>query len=625
MVTGRRAVVAITTALLVFSLLAACGDDDDSPTPTPTATQTERPTPTPSTRPTVAPTATVAATPAPDHSEPPARDLLDLAKRFRGYEGPAVARTEPLNHQVGDSVAFTLIDLNTVEPYEVTATVARVTDNAYFFVEDSESFSASAMDQITSDFEVIVWPTITGAFGEPWTPGVDGDPRITVLNARLRGAGGYFRGANQYPQEAVSLSAEREMLYIHSSALEAPGASYNSLVAHELQHLIHHHHDTNEESWVNEGLSQVAWEMAGGGTNAVWEFLGQPDTQLTSWPYGGGASIHYAASELFFGYVLDHYGGRENAKALAEEDGNGILGMEAYLQPFGTTFEDVFADFVVACLLDAPSGLYGFPSFDGTTTAITELDLGANGSSDVSQWGTDYYSVEGGAFSFDGADDITIGIPEIDGPFWWSNRSDGIDSRLTREVDLTDVSAATLTFDLWTDIESGWDYGYVAVSTDGGDRWIALPGENTTTDDPIGAAYGPGYTGNSGGWVAERVDLSAYAGEEILLRFEYITDDAVHLAGLAVDNIAIAEIGFADTADDAGDWQSEGFRHIDGPLEQEFIVQVIADDGSVRRLDLDAQNSGFVELTGPATIAISGATRDTTEKASYQWGLAGIR
>jgi hypothetical protein len=52
----------------------------------------------------------------------------------------------------------------------------------------------------------------------------------------------------------------------------------------------------------------------------VLDFLDEPDTQLNTWPYDGDVGIHYSASELFCGYVLDQYGGRENASALAGED-----------------------------------------------------------------------------------------------------------------------------------------------------------------------------------------------------------------------------------------------------------------------------------------------------------------
>jgi hypothetical protein len=183
------------------------------------------------------------------------------------------------------------------------------------------------------------------------------------------------------------------------------------------------------------------------------------------------------------------------------------------------------------------------------------------------------------------------------------------------------VSAATLTFDAWYDIEPGWDYGYIAASTDGGETWRALSSETTTTDDPVGASYGPGFTGESDGWSRERVDLSEFAGDTVLLRFEYITDDATNLTGIAIDNIAIEEIGFAHGADSGDGWTQEGFRRVTGPMEQEYIVQVI-DGGVVDRIDLDDENAATFPVAAGAVVAISAVTPSTTEIAPYDWSLA---
>jgi hypothetical protein len=554
------------------------------------------------------------------------RDVLDLARRFHGYNGPALARQTPFNYKIGDREQFTLIDLDTAQPYTITASVRAITAHAYFFVQDDSAHSSDPLDQITADFENIVWPTVTAAFGEPWTPGIDSDPRITVLNAVLKGAAAYVSSEDEYPPQAVPHSAGREMVYIGDSALADPGPSYNALISHELQHLVHYHGDPNEESWVNEGLSQVASEMGGGGTDGIASFLAAPDTQLNYWPSIGDSGIHYAESELFFDYVLDHYGGRQNAKALVDQPANGIAGVQAYLDHYGVSFDDVFADFVAANLLDLPRGPYSHDDYDGTTTAHTDVTgaAGAAGDGTVRQFGTDYLRIppnSGDIFHFQGSQEVTIGIPPTDGVCWWSGRSDSIDSRVTREFDLSSVSSATLSFDTWYDIEDGWDYAYVVASTDGGATWTTLPGQHTTTRNPSGAAYGPGYTGDSAGWVHETIDLSANAGHKVVLRFEYITDDATNLTGFAVDNISIPQIGFDDTSDSANGWTADGFTRITGPMPQQFIVQLIRDDNQVERLTLD-DNAGMVLLYGAGgRIAISAVTPGTTEVASYSWTI----
>jgi hypothetical protein len=593
-------------AALLLSLLAACGGRDDPRSPTTTAQPTEQSSP------------TASSIPA---TEPPERDLLDLARRFRGYpyDGPLVARTAPYNHVVGDQASFNLIDLNETSEYTITATVRAVTEHAYFFVDDAASYSQGDIDESAAAFEETVWPTITGAFGDPPTPGVDADPRITILHADLRGAGGYVSASNQYPSGAVPRSAEREMIYVDASTLGS-GATYTAITAHELQHLVHIANDSNEESWVNEGLSEVAWEMAGGGSDGVLSFLDQPDTQLNFWPYLENVDVHYSASQLFFTYLLDQYGGRENAEALASIKANGIDGVNEFAGKHGKTFNEVFADFVAANVLDEASGRYSHAAPDATVSEIDEVGAGDDRDATVHQYGANYYrAVTPGTFEFKGAEDVTIGIPEMDGPFWWSNRSDGIDSRLTRRVDLGGVSNALLEFDVWYDIEPGWDYGYVAVSTDEGKTWTALSGEHTTLDDPVGASYGAAYTGASDGWQHESVDLGEYTGQEALLRFEYVTDDATHLTGLAVDNIEIPAIGLNDSGSGDG-WTAEGFETISGPMRQEFVVQVI-EPGSVEVVEVDEAGFAAFTVDAGAIIAVSAVTPGTTEIASYHWSL----
>jgi len=598
-----RAIVAVTVALILVFLLAACGDGAAGPTPAPATTS---------------PSST---------AQPPERDHFDLARRYLGLppDAPRVARSEPFAYEVGDSETFSLLDLDAPSTYEVTATVRAITDHAYFFLQDGTSYSDSSLQEIAADFEGEVWPKVTAAFGEPWTPGVDGDPRITVLHAALRGAGGYVSGTDSLPRAVAPTSNEREMLYIERSVLSTPGVEYNDVVAHELQHLIHAHADDSEESWVNEGLSQVAGQSVGGGEVWIPQFLAQPDLQLDHWPSNGDSIPNYAASELFFAHLLDHYGGRANGHALLNEPGDGWGGIDAYLAAYGTKSEDVFAGWVIANWLDAEDGRYSHPSLNAKTTVAATVTGDGNGT--VRQYAADYLRIPAGSgtvFGFQGEETVSIGIPERDGAFWWSQRGDAIDSRLTRELDLRTVDTASLRFDAWYDIERGWDYAYVAASTDGGATWQTLPGQHTTSDNPTGASYGYGYTGASGGWIAEEIDLSEFAGRQILLRFENVTDDSANRAGFAVDNIAVPEIGLEDGAETATGWQAEGFRRITGPLEQQWLVQAIYGDGQVYAISVGEDGSGglLFDDARETVIVIAAITRGTAEPAAYSWTLS---
>jgi hypothetical protein len=230
--------------------------------------------------------------------------------------------------------------------------------------------------------------------------------------------------------------------------------------------------------------------------------------------------------------------------------------------------------------------------------------------------------------TFDGGatvDVLPISAARDGSPMLWSNAQDDVNTMLTREVDLTDAVAPVLTFATWFDIESWYDWGYVSVSTDGGDTWRALSGEHTTSADPVRIAYGPGYTGSSEEWLDERIDLQAYAGQEILLRFEYVTDGSTHGEGWAIDDIAIEEADVGDSLEDAGDWQFGGWVRIDRPLPQTWLVRLIAQraDGEpvVQDAVIGADGRGVLrfDATGlqDVVLAVAGTTEGTRRSSPY--------
>ncbi|MFQ5511741.1 MAG: M14 family zinc carboxypeptidase [Candidatus Krumholzibacteriia bacterium] len=93
----------------------------------------------------------------------------------------------------------------------------------------------------------------------------------------------------------------------------------------------------------------------------------------------------------------------------------------------------------------------------------------------------------------------------------------------------------TLAAKVWYDIETHWDYAYLEVSTDGGLIWSSVPGNLTTNVDPNGNNRGNGITGASGGWVTAIFPLTAYAGTDVHVRFNYVTDASVLKEGIYID------------------------------------------------------------------------------------------
>ena len=67
----------------------------------------------------------------------------------------------------------------------------------------------------------------------------------------------------EFPRHTHPHSNEREMLFMDGEAFRPGSDEYMKVLAHELQHAIHWAHDQGEDSWVNEGLSEVATELVG--------------------------------------------------------------------------------------------------------------------------------------------------------------------------------------------------------------------------------------------------------------------------------------------------------------------------------------------------------------------------
>ncbi len=172
-------------------------------------------------------------------------------------------------------------------------------------------------------------------------------------------------------------------------------------------------------------------------------------------------------------------------------------------------------------------------------------DLPVEREASVGQYAADYIALNGeGSFQVEFASATLVGLGPTSahsGKYvWWGGRGTNSDTTLTRQFDLTGQQQATLTFYTWYDIDKGYDYAYVEVSVDG-EHWTTLPGQTTTHDDPNVVNYGNGFTGLSNGWIQEKIDLTPYGGQQVQIRFKYLTDDGPVYAGIFLDDIEIPE------------------------------------------------------------------------------------
>jgi hypothetical protein len=544
---------------------------------------------------------------------------------------------DPPQLEEGDRHTFWMGDEEEQRYWQTEAELVIKADHAYFYVTENASVQEERLHEAAELFDSQIYPTNRRFFGSEWNPGIDNDPRITILvtDEMPPGTAGYFSTGDEYPTVMKPRSNQREMINVTADYLQDLDL-FGLLLSHEFQHMIHWNQDQSEAGWIGEGLSLIAEEVNGyKNVLGIWQFFEDPDIQLTNWAEESDDRYrNYAASKLFLSYLSEHTGGYEILADLAADDAYGIDGIDRLLTAgnYGISFVDLFADWVVANLLDDPDladGRYGYSLHDGSEPALAgSASAESPYSGWVSQFGADYVEIESGASQilFEGSSLVGVTAAEShSGRFaYWSNRRNMLDSSLTRPLDLTALEGATLRFWTWYDIEEHFDYGYVTVSTDDGRTWETLLGKHTSSEDPNEANYGHGYTGKSDGWLREEIDLSAYAGQTVLLRFWYISDPGLNQPGWLVDDISVPELDFMDDAEvESGGWAQDGFVRSSNQLRQTYQVQLVeyGPEISVTSLELDETNRSQLELnpeTKRAILVVSGTTRWTSELAPYR-------
>jgi len=173
------------------------------------------------------------------------------------------------------------------------------------------------LNNLSGEFNNKIYPTLTSVFGSEWNPGIDNDPKITVLFEPMNSTeGGYFREADEYDKLQLPNSNEREMLYISVLDISSPDAKI--ILGHEFTHLITFNQKNKifgveEDTWLNEARADysstiLGYDTAYEGSNLqqrVKDFIANPSDSITDW---AGTKYDYASVDLFTHYLVDHYG-----------------------------------------------------------------------------------------------------------------------------------------------------------------------------------------------------------------------------------------------------------------------------------------------------------------------------
>ena len=235
---------------------------------------------------------------------------------------PSMARSTCSQHVVGDTLTVPISGGSTgVYVAKTTATVA-------FLVQSGRTLSSTVLQNLASTWDQTIYPTMTTYFGKDYQdgrglapPDNDNNCQVEIVIYDIDGAfniGGYF---------SPGTAATREVVYIDFADITL--AWGKSIIAHELQHLLHNAQDPYENLWLDEGNADVAIYLCFGADGTLAGHLNgwtqQSDLSVRWWNQRNG---DYGAGFIFTMYLADHLGGGPAVRQLVQDSATGGLGGE---------------------------------------------------------------------------------------------------------------------------------------------------------------------------------------------------------------------------------------------------------------------------------------------------------
>lgn len=598
---------------------------------------------------------------------PPARDEVALARQFRGRCTDPMPTPVPAWHPgtVGERRTFKVLDERRRVFLDARTVLRGATAHLLVYVQEGLDIPPGAIEASTDRFENVTLPVLEETFGPLPSPG-----RITIFVGHVPGVGGYFSSSDLVPASLSPHSNERAMIYMNSDVTRPGQDGFDGIVAHEVQHYLHWLRHPQQDSWLNEGASEMAMHLTGHALAApIRAYVRKIETPVTGWAERPGAAVpHYGAAALVVRYLAFRAGGPDRLRAIIQTPGVSTQVVDRYLSvptadlprgipPRPSSFDDLFGDFIVATLLDDPrvaDGRYAFgpdPTLADKPSAperiVVDIGNAETREGTLRPYGTRVVefaaragadlelTVEGGA--------MTRAIPaDVPGgaTVWWAYPADEVDATLTRTLDLRgDASPATLEFDAWHDLEADYDYAGVALSVDGGCSWRTVAGTGTTDANPVGQNPGQALTGRSGGgdearWVPMRFDLAEATGTLATVRLFQVTDQAFHGAGLAVANVRVrTSAGTIEgpTGATFDPWEVRGFIETGNRVAVEWAARaVVARPAGTRveaipvRRGTDGRATGTLTVPGsergaaPVTVLVAPMAPGTQQPVDFR-------
>jgi len=274
------------------------------------------------------------------------------------------------------------------------ATLVYIGNRAYYYVDNSywnklDGTNQSALKtnivSLADTFDNDFYTKSTSFWGSEPNPGVDNDPKLTILLEELiDNNGGYFDTANGYTKEQITDSNGREMIALNVGVLSTDVFLSKMFFIHEFQHLISFNqkekaYGISEDVWLNELRSEYAISQVGMNVpylnsslnRRTYMFSTNPPDSLTEWP---NKNLDYAVVALFGEYLAEQFGESILADTL-KGPLTGISSINKYLQVKkpGISFSDVYLNWLGALYLNDVSkdSRFGYSRAELRTLRIT--------------------------------------------------------------------------------------------------------------------------------------------------------------------------------------------------------------------------------------------------------------
>jgi hypothetical protein len=293
------------------------------------------------------------------------------------------------------SRTFYAYNIETKSYYQITADKKYVGEHSIIFVEQGQTVEADTAREVGIEFDTNVYGKIRDTFAHE--EDVDKNGKVILLLLDVKDGynesggyvAGYFDSTHMLSKTTNSRSNEADMLFMDTNPGLEDRTDFYITMAHEFQHLVNYSEKVirqkagDQDLWINEGLSAAAEYVYLNGQNQ-WKIdyynmkqsLGTNyspniDANLwgqnfVSWGVWGDPLVNYSTVYLFFQWLRVHAVNTTGIyKDILASPFNDYRAVQAsVLSRFadypGTSWKDIFRDWLVANYVNASTGFYGY-------------------------------------------------------------------------------------------------------------------------------------------------------------------------------------------------------------------------------------------------------------------------